>query len=91
MSKYDSVRFNTVVGMDEQNQLPTIKSQHGLAKRDYNSIASIHNGEGQSAIVYKSQSRLVGMQKNLRMEDYKRINDYETLPKACIIKNLIRQ
>jgi len=25
------------------------------------------------------------------MADYKRINDFDSLPKACIIKNLIKQ
>ena len=39
----------------------------------------------------KSQGRLVGMRRTLKMHDYKRINDFDALPKACIIKNLIKQ
>ncbi len=33
----------------------------------------------------------MGMRRSLKMKDYQRINDFQQMPKALIIKNLIKQ
>ena len=84
--------------MTPRNTFPTIGPTNGSngrnlhSKHDAGRYFSVGSGDGHGTSVHNRSRNLsqAPTKKNLQPDDYERIQDYDALPRACILKNLIK-
>lgn len=84
--------------MTPTHTFPTIGAANGNifrnnpSKHNAGRYFSVGSGDAHGTSVYNGNHdhSLAPTKKNLQPDDYERIQDYEALPRACILKNLIQ-